>query len=153
KVVKVYELNETKPVVTGTVITPPVVEQQDAPAVIVTETAVTQEQPAILVEEEETYNLFDLNTETEETPASEHTIEFEVTREEQKLPEVELQEETVVEQKEEITYQPVAEVKTEEYVVYTKKSYENDLTTSVTQDDMSRQLEDRKKILAGLSYR
>jgi cell division protein FtsZ len=154
KVVKVYELNDNKPVVTETVVTPPVVEQQEAPAVIITETTVTEEQPAVIIqEEEEAYNLFDLNITSEETSTSDNTIEFEVTREEQKLPEVELQEETVIEQKEETTWQPVAETKNDEYVVYTKKSYESDLTTSVTQDDMSRQLEDRKKILAGLSYR
>jgi len=148
KVVKVYELND-KPLVTETVVTPQV-EQKEEPAVIITETTLT-EQPAVINLEEETYNLFDVSS-NEETVVSENTIEFEVTREEQVLPEVEMQE-TVFEQKEETTYQPVVETKADEYVVYTKKSYESDSSTSVSQSDMDRQLEDRKKILAGLSYR
>ena len=56
-------------------------------------------------------------------------------------------------EKEETTIEPVAEIKTDEYVVYTKKSYESNVSASVQQDDLNRQLEDRKKILAGLSYR
>ena len=149
KVVKVYELND-KPVVNETVT--PVVEVKEEPVVTLNvETQQVEEQPVMLQLEEEKYDLFDLST-TEETVVSENTIEFEVTREEQKLPEVELKE-TVVEQKEETTYQPVIETKQEEYVIYTKKSYESDSVSSVPSDEMSRQLEDRKKILAGLSYR
>ena len=51
--------------------------------------------------------------------------------------------EKVVEQKEQ----------KEEYVVYTKKSYETDSVVSFPQEEMNKTLEDRKKILAGLSYR
>ncbi|MBP6732317.1 MAG: hypothetical protein KA149_09680, partial [Chitinophagales bacterium] len=87
-----------------------------------------------------------------ETAANDNTFEFEVTREEQKLPEVELTM-SIVKDEVEPTIQPVAETKEEDYVVYTKKSYEANLTASVQQDDLNRQLEDRKKILAGLSYR
>jgi cell division protein FtsZ len=58
-----------------------------------------------------------------------------------------------VEEKVETILQPVAEVKQDDYVVYTKKSYESDYTSSVPQNDLNQQLEDRKKILAGLSYR
>jgi hypothetical protein len=47
----------------------------------------------------------------------------------------------------------VVEKKEEDYVIYTKKSYESDTVTTFPQDDLSKQLEDRKKILAGLSYR
>lgn len=47
----------------------------------------------------------------------------------------------------------MTETKEDEYVVYTKKSYETSVTSSVPQDEMNRIGEDRKKILAGLSYR
>ncbi|HLP52311.1 MAG TPA: cell division protein FtsZ [Chitinophagales bacterium] len=151
KVVKVYELND-KPVVNETAA--PVVEAKtevlELP--VVNETPLISEQPVLLNLEEEKYDLFDVVSTTEET--SENTYEFEVTREEQVLPEVELTQEVVVEAKvEEPTIQPVLETRNEEYVVYTKKSYETDSVSSIHQEDMNKQLEDRKKILAGLSYR
>jgi cell division protein FtsZ len=155
KVVKVYELND-KPVVNEVVVAPVVVEQ--APAITITPQI--DEQPvAVNVVEEDVYSLFDL-TETNnklealvnETATNENTFEFEITREEQKLPEVEVAV-NIVEEKAETTIQPVTETKEDEYVIYTKKSYESNLTASVQQDDLNRQLEDRKKILAGLSYR
>lgn len=155
KVVKVYELND-KPVVNEVVVAPVVVEQTPA----ITITPQIDEQPvAVNVVEEDVYSLFDL-TETNnklealvnETATNENTFEFEITREEQKLPEVEVAV-NIVEEKAETTIQPVTETKEDEYVIYTKKSYETNLTASVQQDDLNRQLEDRKKILAGLSYR
>ncbi|HLP21506.1 MAG TPA: cell division protein FtsZ, partial [Chitinophagales bacterium] len=151
KVVKVYELND-KPVVNETA--DPVVEAKtevlELP--VVNETPLISEQPVLLQLEEEKYDLFDVVSTTEET--SENTFEFEVTREEQVLPVVELTQEVVVDAKvEEPTIQPVLETRTEEYVVYTKKSYETDSVSSIHQEDMNKQLEDRKKILAGLSYR
>lgn len=162
KVVKVYELND-KPVVNEVVVNPtPVVAETKNEVVenttattIVEETPLISEQPVLTLNlEEETYSLFDIAPPTEETVTSENTFEFEVTAEEQVLPQVELTvEETVVEQQEETTVQPVLETRTDEYVVYTKKSYETDSVSQINSDEMSRQLEDRKKILAGLSYR
>lgn len=161
KVVKVYELND-KPVVNEVVVTPtPVVAEtknevvENTTTTIVEETPLITEQPVLTLNlEEETYSLFDIAPQTEETVSNENTFEFEVTVQEQVLPQVELTtEETVVEQQEETTVQPVLETRTDEYVVYTKKSYETDSVSQINSDDMSRQLEDRKKILAGLSYR
>jgi cell division protein FtsZ len=148
--VKVYELND-KPVVNETVVAP-VVEEKETPVIpLYADVVKVEEQPITLELEEETYNLFDLAN-NEETVSSNTTFEFEVTREEQILPEVEVAE-SVVEEKIETILQPVAEVKQDDYVVYTKKSYESDYTSSVPQNDLNQQLEDRKKILAGLSYR
>ena len=63
--------------------------------------------------------------------------------------------EEVTEISHETPVEPVAEKveKKEEYVVYTKKSYESDSVSTFPQEDLNKQLEDRKKILAGLSYR
>lgn len=161
KVVKVYELND-KPVVNEVVVTPtPVVAEtknevvENTTTTVVEETPLITEQPVLTLNlEEETYSLFDIAPQTEETATNENTFEFEVTAQEQVLPQVELTtEETVVVQQEETTVQPVIESRTDEYVVYTKKSYETDSVSQINSDDMSRQLEDRKKILAGLSYR
>lgn len=168
KVVKVYELND-KPLVNEVVapvvnVVEPVVNNNVVTHIledvepVVAATPVVEEQPVVKVEED-VYSLFDLteaNNKLEsllnETAANENTFEFEVTREEQKLPEVEVTM-SVVKDEVENTVQPVVETKEEDYVVYTKKSYESNLTASVQQDDLNRQLEDRKKILAGLSYR
>lgn len=161
KVVKVYELND-KPVVNEVVVTPiPVVAEtknevvENTTNTVVEETPLITEQPVLTLNlEEETYSLFDIAPQTEETATNENTFEFEVTAQEQVLPQVELTtEEPVVVQQEETTAQPVIESRTDEYVVYTKKSYETDSVSQINSDDMSRQLEDRKKILAGLSYR
>jgi len=149
--VKVYELND-KPVVNETVVAAPVIEEKETPVIpLYADVVKVEEQPITLELEEETYNLFDLAN-NEETVSANTTFEFEVTREEQMLPEVEVAE-SVVEEKVETIIQPIAEVKQDDYVVYTKKSYESDYTTSVPQNDLNQQLEDRKKILAGLSYR
>ncbi len=156
KVVKVYELND-KPAVTETAA-PVIVEK--APVVEAAKPQI-DEQPVILKLEEDVFSLFDVTASTdeeevvsEEPVVSEHTFEFEVTREEQKLPEVELAV-NEVEEEIQVTQTPVIEtkVKEEEYVVYTKKSFETNISASGQQDDLNRQLEDRKKILAGLSYR
>jgi cell division protein FtsZ len=146
KVVKVYELNDTPIVETAA----PVVEEKvETPLV---ETKVEEPQIITLqLEDEDKFTLFD--TTLEET-VSENVIEFEVSREEQKLPEVNLVEE-VTEVKQDTPVEPVAEQveKKEDYVVYTKKSYESDSVASFPQEELNKQLEDRKKILAGLSYR
>jgi cell division protein FtsZ len=141
KVIKVYELND-KPEVT---LQAPVIEEK---APVVEEPKL--EVPTVTLQvEEETFTLFDTTEKTE--AESDNVIEFEITRAEQQLP-VESLNEEVVKEKEELTVKPVEE-KREEYVIYTKKSYESDTVSTFPQDDLSKQLEDRKKILAGLSYR
>ena len=147
KVVKVYELND-KPVVTETV--KQVVEINNEPAVTINVEPQTEMQPVSFIEEEK-FDLFE-TSKSDETVTADNTFEFEVTREEQKLPEVELTL-PVWEEKIETTVQPVAETKQDEYVVYTKKSFETDTVSTFPQEEMSKTLEDRKKILAGLSYR
>jgi len=152
KVVKVYELNDNDKPVEKAVA--PVVEEKPETVVKheLPETGVAEAKVLTLqLEDEETFTLFD---QTNDDTVAENVIEFEVSREEQKLPEVNLQEE-VVEVKNETPVEPVAEVteKKEEYVVYTKKSYETDMVTTFPQEEMNKTLEDRKKILAGLSYR
>jgi cell division protein FtsZ len=148
KVVKVYELTDT-PVKNETVL--PAVEEKTEPELVLTqqETPLVEETttPTILIEEE-TFTLFDSINKVEET---DNVIEFEVTRAEQNLVEP-LMEETVEDVKAE-TQQPPVETKTEDYVIYTKKSYESDTVSTFPQEEMNKQLEDRKKILAGLSYR
>ncbi len=147
KVVKVYELHDT-PVVHQMEDT--IVEEKVETPVI--ENKVEEQQVVTLqLEDEDQFTLFDT---TNQETVSENVIEFEVSREEQKLPEVNLVEE-VTEEKQDTPVQPVAEQieKKEEYVVYTKKSYESDSVASFPQEELSKQLEDRKKILAGLSYR
>jgi cell division protein FtsZ len=98
--------------------------------------------------EEDTFTLFS-SVEEEKT---ENVFEFEVSREEQVLPEAEAVEK-VTEITQEITTPPVVEEKKEDYVIYTKKSYESDTVRSFPQEELNKQLDDRKKILAGLSYR
>ncbi len=153
KVVKVYELTD-QPVVEETATPAPVVEQIEEPVMTETvEETKTEELPLVSFQiEEDTFSLFPSVTEETET---ENVIEFDVTREEQNI----VVEETVasiteevVSAKEEPVAQPQQEKK-EEYVVYTKKSFETDSSSAFPQDDLTKQLEDRKKILSGLSYR
>ena len=153
KVMKVYELNDNdKPVEKEAVS--PVVEEKEQTVFRFELPEEKEEQPQVVtlqLEDEDSFTLFD---HTNEESTSENVIEFEVSREEQKLPEVNMVEEVnmVVN---ETPVQPVAEKveQKEEYVVYTKKSYETDSVTTFPQEEMNKQLDDRKKILAGLSYR
>jgi len=147
--VKVYQLND-KPLVNEP-FTALVTEKEEPVAVVTEETLKIEEQPLSLELEEEVYNLFDLSK-NDEPVANETIFEFEITREEQLLPEVETNE-TIAEDKVETVFQPVAEVTQDEYVVFTKKSYETNNVSSVSQEDLNRIGEDRKRILAGLSYR
>ncbi len=147
KVVKVYELTDT-PV--RNEMTEPVAQQELENTVVLeqTETPVVEETVVnTVLLEEETFTLFDTVGKTEET---ENVIEFEITREEQNLIEPVVNEIT-----NEVKPEPQkpVESKTEDYVVYTKKSYESDTVSTFPQEEMSKQLEDRKKILSGLSYR
>ena len=153
KVVKVYELNDKVENETQNVVEQ-VTEQPVAKVELPVSHVEEQKVVTLQLEDEDAFTLFG---QTNEEPVSENVVEFEVTREEQQLPEVTTLVEEVMEVKMETPVEPVAEQvqveKKEEYVVYTKKSYESDSVTTFPQDDLNKTLEDRKKILAGLSYR
>jgi len=154
KVVKVYELNDKAEVVKEETVTPEV--KADAPAIIIDEPVVEkveEETPVVatLELEQEEFSLF---AQLEETEVSDNVFEFSVSREEQTLPEPEVnlvEEEAVVE--ENITApETVVEVQKveDDFKVYTVKSYESEVAP---QEEMTNKLEDRKKVLASLSYR
>ncbi|MFN8288015.1 MAG: cell division protein FtsZ [Chitinophagales bacterium] len=161
KDVKVYVLPDKEEkevaVVTPTAVTTVIEQKLEEPAisVVITEEEPKIEQSVTLTEleltEDDHFTLFN-PTATEETAEAENVVEFEVSREEQTIVE-ETVVEPVVTQKEEVYTAPVAETKEEEFVIYTKKSYETETTTSVSQSELTNELEDRKKILASLSYR
>lgn len=151
KIVKVYELTD-KPVINET--TTPVKNETPATSTeqTKTDTVVAKEEPA----EEEAFLIYPSTTQEEVTQAD-FVVEFDVTREEQKLAEPEVTEEVTETKEEDIITPPVQETvveeKKEEYVTYTKKSYESDTVSNVPEKELNQQLDDRKKILAGLSYR
>ncbi len=160
KDVKVYVLPDKEEATALTTTTTTVVTEQkvEEPAINVTTTLEEEpkiEQAITLTEleltEDDHFTLF--NPVTEETATTDNVIEFEVSREEQNIVEETVIEQPVVTQQEEIYVQPVAETKEEEFVIYTKKSYETDSATAVSQNELTNELEDRKKILASLSYR
>ena len=150
KVVKVYQLNdkmeEAKPVA-------PVVEEKvEEPVKAEVEQTPVVETPAVEVEletEEETFTLFTTAVE-EETSKTDFVIEFDVTREEQKIEETPVVEEPtpVTEEK---TEEPVVEKREEEYVTFTKKSFETGTVDNVPQNDLNRQLDDRNKYSRGIA--
>lgn len=154
KVVKVYELNDKAEVVKEEVTTPEV--KVEVPAIILDEPViekVEEETPVVatLELEQEEFSLF---AQLEETDTTDNVFEFSVSREEQTLPEPEVnlvEEEAVVE--ENITApETVVEVQKveDDFKVYTVKSYESEVAP---QEEMTNKLEDRKKVLASLSYR
>lgn len=147
KVVKVYELTD-KNEVKETVIAPvePIAETEEPVVNVVNETVATNEEPLNLlqvIEDEDTFTLFApiSNKEIEE---EENTIEFNVTREEQNI----VEEEEITMENPVVPVTPATEKKEDDFVIYTKKSY-----TDSNEGDTNRQVEDRKKILASLSYR
>jgi cell division protein FtsZ len=150
KVVKVYELTDTKPVAEQT-YTPPAEQYATLEVKEETPEVKNEEQPVTpILLEEETFTLFETSN---EEAVEENVIEFEVSREEQNLPVVEATTQETTEITSESIIEPVIEEKKEDYVIYTKKSYETDVTAGYRQEDLNNQLDDRKKILAGLSYR
>lgn len=163
KVVKVYELNDKNEVQVTTNELPAVLEEtqempainvisNDLPVVEVAEVPLLNQN--IIVLEEDAFDLFAPVSE-EETVVSDNIFEFSVSRDEQVLPIVETVEEIVNETpaiSQPVT-PPTIEKVEEEFVTYTKKSYETSETSHVPQTDLNRALEDRKKVLASLSYR
>ncbi len=148
KEVKVYELTD-KTEETATVSFPvnTVVKNEEVlfQATIVEEKVEEVKPSFFQLEEIEAPSLF--------TPSAEEvSIEFAVTREEQKLEEVSLVEEVVEEAQEELVEAPVVIEKKEDFIVYTKTTYQTEATNQES-NDPNKILEDRKKVLAGLSYR
>lgn len=148
KVVKVYELSD-KQEETSTASFPLINnEPKHDPILIIEE---TKEEEAIAttpsVTEEEHYDLFAPSF--EEKIKEEVSIEFEVSREEQVLSEVDSEKASEIEAAE---TSPGLQKQEDDFVIYTKTTYE---TTSnvATEQDRNQVLEDRKKILAGLSFR
>lgn len=146
KVVKVYELNDKaeEKTTTTTEIT------ADVPAITITEPVKQDEEelkPAATLEliEQEEFNLFAELTETSET---DNVVEFSVSREEQTILEETTSETFTEETLEETT--PVFQKPEEDFKVYTVKTFE---TETVPQEEMTNKIEDRKKVLASLSYR
>jgi cell division protein FtsZ len=158
KVVKVYELND-KVEVKEEVTAPEVVAEM--PAIVIDEPQIhvledeEEIRPAAsleIIEQEEEFSLFAQLQETVEE--TDNVIEFSVSRDEQNLvePEVNLteevaQEETVVENN---VVTPLFQKPEEDFKVYTVKSYEREENP---QQELTNKLEDRKKVLASLSYR
>lgn len=161
KDVKVYVLQdkeekEVAAVAPVATVTPVEEVKMDAPAITVTVEEPKNEVPIInnlVLDEEDAFTLF-APLQQEETTVIENVIEFEVTREEQKIVEEPVQQEEVVaEVQQEVVVPVIEKVLEEEILIVTKKNYETESTTQVPQQDLNNQLEDRKKILAGLSYR
>lgn len=154
KVVKVYELND-KPEVMNTTAAPVVEELKNVVSEVESEIKpLIEEQPLAEVKlelEEETYNLFNVLEEPQQQ--AEVSFEFEVSREEQTIAPELLLNETVEEVKEETVISPVVQIREEEFVTYTKTSYETNTSTAIPHEELNQKLEDRKKVLAGLSYR
>lgn len=163
KNVKVHVLSDKNETV-ETVIEAPAMAQEEeqmqaepAITVVVVEPEKTETVSLFNAVEEEPYSLFDTTiTETED----QLTVEFNVTREEQQLTEVENTTEEVEEQVLESvvqtedkfeTIEPVTQKQDEDFVVYTKRVSEPE--TQYTATEQQTTLDDRKRILAGLSYK
>ncbi len=152
KNVTVYELTDKNEV--KVVSSFPSIEEvkEETPAVTVNvEEPKVDEQPVAVVTPQPDYTLF--TEPVEEITAETVSVEFDITRDEQHLDEVVINEEAVTEEvaevKGDVLGTPVVETTTEEFITYTKRTYE----TEETQQDQVTALEDRKKKLAGMSYR
>ena len=123
KVVKVYELTD-KPEVELSTEAAVTEEKSETEAVVAEEVPQQQEEVQIPVfTNDETFTLFDPILQDSD---SANTIEFEVSREEQKLEEAEvtMEEENVIDETPVPTPSIIVEKKEEDYVIYTKKREE-----------------------------
>ena len=145
KVVKVYELNDKTEENSNASF--PLITNQPAVNVIVEEPKVEEPVANTSLIEEEDYSLFAPSF--EDTTKQEVSVEFEVSREEQQLSEVRAETEEPVVPNDPIV---IVEKKEEDFVVYTKTTYETTPTVA-TEQDRTQVLEERKKVLAGLSFR
>ncbi|MBK8657796.1 MAG: cell division protein FtsZ [Bacteroidetes bacterium] len=155
KVRKVYELTDKLVDNQQPAFTEPVVLQNE-PAITVTieepEVKTPETTETVVLAEQSTLDLFAV-TDVQETVTTDNTIEFEVTKEEQVLNEEEEELLLTTEVVQEKVTPVVSETKEDDFVVYTVKSYETSESVTVTGSTMERELEDRKKVLAGLSYK
>ncbi|MBK7148785.1 MAG: cell division protein FtsZ [Bacteroidetes bacterium] len=155
KVRKVYELTDKLVDNQQPAFTEPVVLQNE-PAITFTieepEVKTPETTETVVLAEQSTLDLFAV-TDVQETVTTGNTIEFEVTKEEQVLNEEEEELLLTTEVVQEKVTPTVSETKEEDFVVYTVKSYETSESVTVTGSTMERELEDRKKVLAGLSYK
>ncbi|MCX6199954.1 MAG: cell division protein FtsZ [Bacteroidetes bacterium] len=145
KVVKVYELNDKTEENSNASF--PLITNQPAVNVTVEEPKVEEPVANTSMIEEENYSLF--APMVEDTTKQEVSVEFEVSREEQQLSEVTAETEEPVAPNDPIV---IVEKKEEDFVVYTKTTYET-TPTLATEQDRTQVLEERKKVLAGLSFR
>lgn len=153
KEVRVYELTDKTVTQTSSF---PAFEETVAiePAITVVNTEeTTKEETAVATydlaveKEEDSFDLFSNGLGQEE---SANTVEFEVTAEEQQLP-AEPVNETLVEQVNEVVQTEQKPV--EDFVVYTVKSHDYSSPVITATDTLDKELEDRKKVLASLSFR
>ncbi|MBL7778546.1 MAG: cell division protein FtsZ [Chitinophagales bacterium] len=162
KNVKVHVLSDKNETI-ETVIEAPAVAQEEeqmqaepAITVVVAEPEKTETVSLFNTVEEEAYNLFDASA----TPNEEQvTVEFEITREEQQIEETTNTEEAIEQVlesrvEEEVKFEasePVTQKQDEDFVVYTKRIAEPE--TQLTATEQQTTLDERKRILAGLSYK
>ncbi|MBL0308242.1 MAG: hypothetical protein IPP77_00630 [Bacteroidetes bacterium] len=111
------------------------------------------------LEDDQPYSLFSAQDTEDELSVEQpdYMVEFDVTRDEQLISEeiAEEEQESIEAEQEEIeeVILPVVEKKVEEVSMFTRKVYEPEFTASNGQNGSNTQVEDRKKILADLSYR
>lgn len=152
---KVYELTEKsmEPEVTQITVTPPVAKDEPAVTIQIEQPEADIQPVSLFAETTPEIGLFSISeSATTENEVVENTIEFEVSREEQIITETpSLTEETVT--LSEATSSEPAPKPEDDFIVYKVKTYETNETISVTPQDMEKELEDRKKVLAGLSYK
>lgn len=158
KNVTIYVLNDKEEKASTTELSQPQVVVEETPAITVitkdVEEPVSEVNTLLTETPVEAYSLFTEQT-AEVKNEAEVSIEFEVTREEQQLDftaEERLLEQQIV-QETPIEEQPVHITPAEDFVVVTKRSNELNVESPVSTFELDRQLDDRKKILASLSYR
>lgn len=162
KNVKVHVLSDKNETIETVIEAPAVVREEEqmqaepAITVVVAEPEKTETVSLFNTVEEEAYNLFDASA----TPNEEQvTVEFEITREEQQIEETTNTEEAIEQVlesrvEEEVKFEvsePVTQKQDEDFVVYTKRIAEPE--TQLTATEQQTTLDDRKRILAGLSYK
>lgn len=162
KNVKVHVLSDKSETIETVIEAPAVAHEEEqmqadpAITVVVAEPEKTETVSLFNTVEEEAYNLFDASA----TPNEEQvTVEFEITREEQQIEETTNTEEAIEQVlesrvEEEVKFEvsePVTQKQDEDFVVYTKRIAEPE--TQITATEQQTTLDERKRILAGLSYK
>jgi cell division protein FtsZ len=154
KIRKVYELTDKPEETTSTGSIAPVFSTEPAITVTIEEPVATPEVSETVLVEQSTLDLFAV-TDVQQAEVAQNTIEFEVTKEEQILSQIQEEEVLLTNEVVEEKTSPVVAVETkeEDFVVYTVKSFETNEPVTISGNTMEKELEDRKKVLAGLSYK